>query len=100
MFPTKSEFTAYLESYVDKFQLPVRTGIEATGLLRENGGWTVETGSDRCHSRAVVVATGIMSSRVTPEFPGASFYTGLVFHSADRPDLYFFGHNYGGKGGL
>ena len=43
LFPTRSEFTSYLESYVDRFQLPIRTGVEATGLRRENGGWTVET---------------------------------------------------------
>ena len=73
LFPTRSEFAEYLESYVDRFQLPVRTGVEATGLLRENGGWTVETGAARYQSKAVVVATGIMSSPVLPDFHSTEY---------------------------
>ena len=88
LFPTRSEFAEYLESYVDKFKLPIRTGVEATGLLRENGGWTVETGAARYQSNAVVVATGIMSSPVLPDFQGTTSYTRLMFHSTEyrRPD--------------
>ena len=88
LFPTRSEFAEYLESYVDKFQLPIRTGVETTGLLRENGGWTVETGAARYESKAVVVATGIMSSPVLPTFRGMASYTRLMFHSTEyrRPD--------------
>ena len=88
LFPTRSEFTEYLESYVDRFQLPVRTGMEATGLLRENDGWTVETSTGRYQSKAVVVATGIMSSPVLPDFPGTTSYTRLMFHSTEyrRPE--------------
>ena len=88
LFPTRSEFAEYIESYVDKFKLPIRTGVEATGLLRENGGWTVETGAARYQSNAVVVATGIMSSPVLPDFQGTTSYTRLMFHSTEyrRPD--------------
>ncbi len=88
LFPTRSEFAEYLESYVDKFQLPIRTGVEATGLQRENGGWIVETDAARYQSSAVVVATGIMSSPVLPDFHGTSSYAALMFHSTEyrRPD--------------
>ena len=88
LFPTRSEFAAYLESYADKFQLPLRTGAAATGLRGSNGGWTVETKSTLYQSLAVVVATGIMSSPVAPDFPGAGSYPGLIFHSTEyrRPD--------------
>ena len=88
LFPTLSEFTAYLESYVDRFQLPIRAGIEATGLRQENGGWIIETNAEQYRAGAVVVATGIMSSPVLPDFLEASTYTGLMFHSAEyrRPD--------------
>ena len=88
LFPTRSEFAAYLASYVDRFQLPIRTGVEATGLRRENGSWMVETAGARFQSSAVVVATGIMSSPVLPDFLGTSSYTGLMFHSSKyrRPD--------------
>ncbi len=88
LFPTRSEFAEYLESYVDKFQLPVRTGVEATGLLQEKSGWTVETAAARYQSKAVVIATGIMSSPVWPGLHGTASYTGLLFHSTDyrRPE--------------
>ena len=81
LFPTRAEFAEYIRSYADKFQLPIRTGAEATGLQRENGGWTVETASGLFRSRSVVVATGIMSSPVVPNFKGLSSYTGNVLHS-------------------
>ena len=63
-------------------------GVKSTGLLRENGGWTVETGAARYESKAVVVATGIMSSPVLPTFRGMASYTRLMFHSTEyrRPD--------------
>ena len=88
LFPTRPEFADYLASYVDRFQLSVRTGVEATGLLRENGGWTVETGAARFQSKSVVVATGIMSSPVLPDVHGTTAYTRLMFHSTEyrRPD--------------
>ena len=88
LFPTLSEFIAYLESYVDRFQLPVTTGVQARELRREDGGWIVETGAEQYRASAVVVATGIMSSPVLPDFLEASSYTGLMFHSTEyrRPD--------------
>ncbi len=88
LFPTRAEFAEYLGSYADKFHLPIRTGAEATGLRRENGGWTVETASGLFRSRSVVVATGIMSSPVVPNFKGLSSYTGTVLHSTEyrQPD--------------
>ena len=88
LFPTRTEFAEYLGKYADKFQLPLRTGAEATGLRRENGGWTVETPTRLFHSRYVVVATGITSSPVVPNFKGLPSYTGTVLHSREyrRPD--------------
>ena len=88
LFPTRTEFAEYLGEYADRFQLPIRTGAEATGLRRESCSWTVETASDLFRSRSVVVATGIMSSPVVPSFSGESSYTGTVLHSTEyrRPE--------------
>ena len=88
LFPTRTEFVTYLEGYADRFQLAVRLGVEATGLRREQGRWTVETGEALFQARAVVVATGIMSSPVVPDFGRASSYTGVMFHSTEyrRPE--------------
>lgn len=88
LFPTRSEFTAYLHYYAEKSKLPVHTGIEATGLRREDGAWIVETGEVNYMARIVVVATGIMSSPVLPAFPGMEVYGGQLFHSTEyrRPE--------------
>ena len=88
LFPFRPDLIEYLENYVDRFQLPVRTGLAATKLCRVDGVWAVEAGSDLFQSRAVVVATGIMSSPVTPALEGLSSYSGYVMHSTQyrRPD--------------
>ena len=83
LFPTRLELVEYLENYVDRFQLPVRTGMEATGIRGEDGGWEVQAGVGVFRSRAVVVATGIMSSPLVPEFRRMDSYPGRVIHSTD-----------------
>ena len=88
LFPTRREFTAYIEAYVDRFNLPLRTGAEVTGLRREDGVWVVDSDGAEYRSRVAVVATGIMSSPLMPDFPGAASFTGRILHSSDykRPD--------------
>ena len=88
LFPTRSEFTVYLHDYAEKSKLPVHTGIEATGLRREDGAWIVETGEVNYRARIVVVATGIMSSPFLPAFTGMEVYGGQLFHSTEyrRPE--------------
>ena len=88
LFPNRSQFTAYLQSYAEHFQLPIRTGVEATGLDRDDGAWVLNTTRAVYGAGIVVVATGIMSSPVLPAFPGVEAYTGQLFHSAEyrRPD--------------
>ena len=83
VFPTRSEFIEYLASYAANFRLPIRTGIEATGLRREQGGWMVETDVGGLKGRAIVVATGIMSSPKSPEIPGMSSFGGHTIHSVE-----------------
>ena len=88
LFPARHEFTAYIEAYVDRFHVPVRIGIEATGLRRDDGVWVVESKEAEYRCRIVVTATGIMSSPVMPDFPGSASFAGRVMHSTDyrKPD--------------
>ncbi len=88
LFPSRSEFAAYLHDYAARFHLPLQYNSEATGLRWENGGWIVEAGEVHCRAGIVVVATGIMSSPVMPAFPGMDTYTGQLLHSTEyrRPD--------------
>lgn len=74
-FWTQDEFVAYLRSYVDRWQLPVRTGVTVVSVERANGegGFVVRTeaggqAQEPLTSRSVVVAAGIQH---VPKIPAA-----------------------------
>jgi putative flavoprotein involved in K+ transport len=56
--PTKDEMADYLEGYVRRRALPVRTGVRATSLRREGDMYVTETSADTFESANVIVATG------------------------------------------
>ena len=66
--PTKDEFADYLERYAERFELPVRLGVEVDRLTR-NGDRFVATAGDR-HLEAdhVVVAMSSWQRRRVPQF--------------------------------
>jgi putative flavoprotein involved in K+ transport len=68
-FPTKDEMADYLEEYVRRFDLPVRSGVEVTGLTRQGDRFLVSAGDQRFEADDVVVA---MSSWQRPRLPRAS----------------------------
>lgn len=66
-FPTKDEMAAYLESYAERFNLPVRNGVRVDGLSRrEDGRFVVTAGELRLTADNVVVA---MSNFQRPKVP-------------------------------
>jgi putative flavoprotein involved in K+ transport len=64
--PTKDEFADYLESYAERFGLPVQTGIEVQRLTRNGNRFVAIAGDRRLESDRVVVA---MSSWQRPRVP-------------------------------
>jgi putative flavoprotein involved in K+ transport len=48
----------YLEAYVDRFDLPVRTGVRVERLERREGAFVLTTGGEELEASAVIVATG------------------------------------------
>jgi putative flavoprotein involved in K+ transport len=64
--PTKDEFADYLESYAERFGLPVRTGVEAVGLARDGDRFVATARDRRVEADNVVVA---MSSWQRPRVP-------------------------------
>jgi putative flavoprotein involved in K+ transport len=66
-YPTKDEVADYLESYADRFDLPVRTGTRVDRLEAADGGYAVITGDHQILARNVVVATGTFGR--TPYLP-------------------------------
>ncbi len=68
--PTKDEVADFLESYAGRMDLPVRTGIQVTGLKRhERGdGFVIAAGPRNFEAAEVVVATGAYGEPRVPGF--------------------------------
>ena len=91
LFPTRRDFVDYLHRYVERFRLPVRTQTEAVSVSRGDEAWTVHTtGGDALTSRALVVATGIVSNPHRPRLRGEERFRGRIIHSVEyrRPAGY------------
>ena len=82
-FPRGSEMADYLESYVERFSIPVRTGIRADGLDRDGDGYRVTAGASTFVAPHVVVTTGTFDRPYLPAF-APSLDPGIrQVHSAD-----------------
>jgi putative flavoprotein involved in K+ transport len=66
-FPRKDEMGDYLEAYADRFRLPVRTGMQVTGLSRAGDRYLVTAGDVSFEATNVVVA---MANYQWPRIPG------------------------------
>jgi putative flavoprotein involved in K+ transport len=69
-FPTKDEVADYLETYADRFNLPVRARTRVERLTRLGAGYLVDCGNVRFEADNVVVATGTFGR--TPYVPDAA----------------------------
>jgi putative flavoprotein involved in K+ transport len=67
-FPTAPAMADYLESYAERFELPVRSGVRVERLSRNGVGYVLTAGDERFEADNVVVATGVMQVPVVPEF--------------------------------
>ncbi|MGE0158140.1 MAG: flavin-containing monooxygenase [Gemmatimonadales bacterium] len=83
LFVPAPEFLSYLRDYASRFEVPVRTGTRVLRAARAKGRWIVETDGGAYAARALVVATGIMSSPFVPSLPGRDAYRGTVRHSIE-----------------
>jgi cation diffusion facilitator CzcD-associated flavoprotein CzcO len=88
LFLSRDEFLAYLRRYVERFHLPVRTGVNVTSARYENGRWTIESSGGRFLAKLIVVASGIVPNPVLPQLPGQEKFRGHIRHSSTyrRPD--------------
>jgi putative flavoprotein involved in K+ transport len=67
-FPTKDEMADYLEKYVARFELPVRTRTLVERLYRRDGVFVVKTGDRELEAHQVVVAMSNYQTRRVPAF--------------------------------
>jgi indole-3-pyruvate monooxygenase len=84
LFPARTDFLEYLDRYASTFQLPVTCRADVTAVRRDGDGWNVALRDGRSlRTRAVVIATGILSTPHVPEFPQRARFTGRVIHSVE-----------------
>jgi putative flavoprotein involved in K+ transport len=75
----------YLESYAERFELPVRSGITVDALETNGDGYVVTAGDRRLGADNVVVATGVFQHEhpIIPEFAAELDPAIRQLHSAD-----------------
>ena len=83
IFPTRSDFVAYLRRYVEVFEVPIETGRAVTAIERDGDAWRVRTATGDVAARNVVVATGIVAAPRAPTVPGRDRYRGRAMHSVE-----------------
>jgi putative flavoprotein involved in K+ transport len=67
-YPTRDEVADYLESYAERFELPVRTRTSVEVLSRNGGAFVLEAGERRFEAENVVVASGFYRTPTVPAF--------------------------------
>ena len=82
-FPTKDEQADYLETYAERFGLPVRAGVHVDRVRRAGDHFVVEAGARRWEAENVVLATGGHQAPRVPGFAGRLATSVLQVHSSD-----------------
>ena len=84
-YPLGREMAEYLETYAERFALPVVNGAHVDALDREDGGYVVSAGERRYEADNVVVATGVFQHEhpVVPDLAGELDPAITQLHSAD-----------------
>ena len=83
LFPSRRDFVAYLQRYVEVLKLPIETGRTVTSIERRNGEWLLRTERGDVAARDVVMATGIIASPRLPAIPGRERFRGRMMHSVE-----------------
>jgi len=86
-FPTKDEMGDYLESYAERFELPVRTSARVDRLWREDGRFVLDVGGSRIEADQVVVAISSFQTPRVPAFAGELAPDIVQIHSSDYRNL-------------
>jgi len=89
-YATQSEILDYIKWVADKLDLrsgiTFNTRVVSAVLDEDTLRWTVTTdGAEAVTARFVVMATGPLSSPLTPDIPGLDTFGGEIYHTAHWP---------------
>ena len=90
-YASQPEILRYANHVADRFDLrrdiQLETRIESAIWGDEAGRWAIRTDDGtEVSARFCIMATGCLSSRNTPEFPGLDRFQGTHFHTGDWPE--------------
>ena len=87
-FPTKDEVADYLETYAQRFDLPVELGVHVDGLERSSDGFLVTADDRRIKADNVVVAMASYQVPKVPDFAAELSDDVVQLHTSDyrNPD--------------
>jgi cyclohexanone monooxygenase len=90
-YARQPEILAYAKHVADRFDLrrniQLETRVESAIFDEETGRWTVRTDrGDEVTAHFCIMATGCLSARNVPDFPGLDCFTGQHFHTGDWPE--------------
>ena len=83
---TREEFVAYLDDYVVRHRLTVRTGTEVLRIDQADHGWAIHTPVGAERFEQVVVASGYNAIPTVPDWEGDKPFQGVVMHSSQYQD--------------
>ena len=83
VFPTGHQMADYLESYAQRFAIPVRTGVAVDGLTRAGDRYRVSAGDRHFEADQVIIAGGLFRTPHVPPFAAALDPTIRQFHSSE-----------------
>lgn len=81
--PTKDEVAEYLESYADRFDLPIQLNRRVDGLTKDGDRFVLTTGDRRLEADNVVVAMSSFQYPTIPEFAEELDPSIVQMHAAD-----------------
>ena len=80
-WPTRDDFVAYLDQFVDYHDIDLRLGVSVDDIEPAEGGWTLRTSAGTLQATQVVVATGVNAAPSWPPWASGGVFTGTVLHS-------------------
>src|SRR6185312_11313472 len=82
LFVPRAAYADYLADYAKSLNSPIETGVAVNQIEYAGANWQLHTSAGDYHSRALVMATGIVGNPYVPDFPGRAVYGGQLLHAA------------------
>jgi cation diffusion facilitator CzcD-associated flavoprotein CzcO len=89
-YATQPEILRYINHVADRFDLrpdiQLNTRVTTAAFDEATGHWSIETDNgERVSARYCIMATGVLSSPITPDIKGLETFTGAVHYTSRWP---------------